>query len=282
VQNVNIETYMRRFEWSHAKFKVSNALKEIVEAISIETTQFDEELRTMQSDYISVGHSIDAFERNKSGNLQVRDLSFVIEQKHVTESKHLTTMFVVIPKSATKEWESTYENIVENGVVPRSSVEVFKEDESALRSVVLFRTCVEEFKQKILRKKWIVRDFKFDSTIVAQKQGEVEEHREKRKKLRADLIRWCRTNFSEVFSNWAHLKALKIFSESILRFGLPRDFICLVLEPKPKTTAKLRTALAETFKSLSSVHLQGDTGDVTLVGTTTEKFYSYVFAEIAM
>src|SRR5690606_30096855 len=61
VGNVNMETYMRRFEWHHAKFKVSNSLKEIVDAISIETTQFDEELRSLQSDYISVSHAIDAY-----------------------------------------------------------------------------------------------------------------------------------------------------------------------------------------------------------------------------
>src|SRR5690606_23664290 len=66
VGNVNLETYMRRFEWHHAKFKVSNPLKEIVDAIAQETTQFDDELRGLQSEYLSVGHAIDAYERNKT------------------------------------------------------------------------------------------------------------------------------------------------------------------------------------------------------------------------
>lgn len=39
-----------------------------------------------------------------------------------------------------------------------------------------------------------------------------------------ELFRLARTNFGEVFSAWVHLKALRVFVESVLRYGLPPDF----------------------------------------------------------
>jgi len=44
------------------------------------------------------------------------------------------------------------------------------------------------------------------------------------------IIRLAKTNFSEVFSSWVHLKALRIFVESVLRYGLPPDFTSVVIE----------------------------------------------------
>jgi hypothetical protein len=33
------------------------------------------------------------------------------------------------------------------------------------------------------------------------------------------LIRYCRTNFAEAFVAWIHLKAIRVFVESVLRYG---------------------------------------------------------------
>jgi V-type H+-transporting ATPase subunit C len=35
------------------------------------------------------------------------------------------------------------------------------------------------------------------------------------------LTQWCRQNFAEAFIAWAHLKAIRLFVESVLRYGLP-------------------------------------------------------------
>lgn len=44
------------------------------------------------------------------------------------------------------------------------------------------------------------------------------------------MYQWCQTNFTEVFIAWAHLKALRIHVESILRFGLPADYVGAVVK----------------------------------------------------
>ena len=48
------------------------------------------------------------------------------------------------------------------------------------------------------------------------------------KKAYVPLIRWLKGNFSEAFINWIHVKALRLFTESVLRYGLPANFlVCL-------------------------------------------------------
>jgi V-type H+-transporting ATPase subunit C len=36
----------------------------------------------------------------------------------------------------------------------------------------------------------------------------------------AGLERWCRTHYGEAFSAWVHLKVIRAFVESVLRYGL--------------------------------------------------------------
>merc|ERR1712008_237172 len=48
------------------------------------------------------------------------------------------------------------------------------------------------------------------------------------------LVRWLKVNFSECFMAWIHVKALRVFVESVLRYGLPVNFQGMVLLPQKK------------------------------------------------
>jgi len=278
VNQASLETFMRHFEWNTAKYKTSVSSREIVDAISQEITQLDEELRGTQSEYMSVGHSIDAFERSKTGNLQVRDLSECVKENDIVESEHLTTIFVVVPKHSERDFDNVYDSL-NDFVVPRSSRVITQDGDSVLRSIVLFKHVVDKVKSDLMKRKWAVREYSYRPGEAEERSGRIEEQRERRKQLKGDLTRWCKINFSEAFSAWVHLKAIRIFVESVLRFGLPRDYTFLIIEPDLKKEKTLRKALDESFKSLASVHMQGDTGDVVIAGTQ-ERFYPYVFQEV--
>lgn len=36
--------------------------------------------------------------------------------------------------------------------------------------------------------------------------------------MQGPLMNWLKVNFSQVFSAWVHLKALRVFTESVLRY----------------------------------------------------------------
>jgi V-type H+-transporting ATPase subunit C len=51
----------------------------------------------------------------------------------------------------------------------------------------------------------------------------------------------------QAFSAWIHICAIRLFTESILRYGLPPKFLGCLLKPNPKQTTKLRKLLGSMF-----------------------------------
>ena len=57
--------------------------------------------------------------------------------------------------------------------------------------------------------------------------------------MHAGMIRWCRAHFGEAFSAWMHVKLIKSYCESVMRYGLPVDFSAFMLAPKKGQEAKV-------------------------------------------
>ena len=51
----------------------------------------------------------------------------------------------------------------------------------------------------------------------------------------------------QAFSSWVHLIAIRLFVESILRYGLPPAYQAAVMAPADKSEARLRQVLSTTF-----------------------------------
>ena len=52
----------------------------------------------------------------------------------------------------------------------------------------------------------------------------------KTKLIKNELVRMTKAAFADIFQAWTHLKALRIFVESVLRYGLPPEFISAVIK----------------------------------------------------
>lgn len=48
--------------------------------------------------------------------------------------------------------------------------------------------------------------------------------------LQIELLRLSRTNFSESFQVLVHLKVIRLFVESVLRYGLPANYVGIVIK----------------------------------------------------
>ena len=48
--------------------------------------------------------------------------------------------------------------------------------------------------------------------------------------VQTDLLRLSRTNFSEAYQLLVHLKVVRLYVESVLRYGLPADYSAIVLQ----------------------------------------------------
>ena len=92
-----------------------------------------------------------------------------------------------------------------------------KDEEYLLFGVTLFKKVVDEFKHKCGKHKFFVRDFTYDASKMDSDQNQYERMSNERRKMLGPLLRWLKVNFSESFMALMHIKALRVFVESVLR-----------------------------------------------------------------
>ncbi|GAA5880336.1 hypothetical protein JCM3774_006732 [Rhodotorula dairenensis] len=243
------------WQWNRAKYRTEDrALGEIVDALVKEVTSIENAQRNKTQQYQIVKGQLTNALRKKTGNLSMRSLSDVVSASDfaaTNQSEYLDTALVAVPKNLIKEWESSYERLTQM-VVPRSSTKLAQDDEFALFSVTLFRRVKDEFAQKAREKKFIVRDFTYDEEEIEKQRKDVENLLVEEKEMWADLLRLSRINFSELFQVLVHLKVVRAYVESVLRYGLPAAYFGAVVKPEPKHVDKLTSTLSSFLVPSSS------------------------------
>ena len=149
---------------------------------------------------------------------------------------------------------------------------ITEDDDYALFTVTLFQRIAEEFSIKARERKFVVRDFKWDAEKLSAEKKQFTEltgsEREQWVKLyssfllgncsnnnyfcKTSLLRLSKTNFGELYSAWIHIKVLRTFVESILRYGLPPNFQPMIIEAKPKQETRVRQLLNKHYSYLDS------------------------------
>lgn len=102
---------------------------------------------------------------------------------------------------------------------------------------------LEALKTAFRENRYIVREFSFDSSKSGGIDGEIQKSLSEMKQVRSSTVRWCKAHFGEVFSAFIHLKVIQAFVESVLRYGLPVDFVAFFLEPNLKKEKELMSLL---------------------------------------
>ncbi|KAM6350173.1 V-type proton ATPase subunit C 1 isoform 2-T3 [Podargus strigoides] len=246
---VDLVTYITRFQWDMAKYPIKQSLKNISEIIAKGVNQIDNDLKARASAY-----------NNLKGNLQN------LERKNAISYN---------------DWVKQYETLAEM-VVPRSSNVLFEDQDSYLCNVTLFRKAVDDFKHKAREYKFMVRDFQYNEEEMKADKEEMNRLSTDKKKQFGPLVRWLKVNFSEAFIAWIHVKALRVFVESVLRYGLPVNFQAMLLQPNKKTMKKLREVLYDLYKHLdsSAAAIIDATMDIPGLNLSQQEYYPYVYYKI--
>jgi len=273
VNGSDIDTYLQHFSWEEAKYPIRNSLKELTDKIHVQVAKLDDELKAKAAEYNSINHAISTSERQLGGSLMVRNLVDVVKEQDLINTDYMTTLLVAVPKSLTKEWLAVYETLT-NYVLPRSSKLIAEDNDYGLWTVTLFKRVVEDFKHASREKRFTVREFKIDDESKGGKDERTKLITEK-DRLKRKLLRYCKTNFAEAFVAWIHLKAIRAFVESVLRYGVPVNFLCYLMHPHKKEDKRLREILDEMFRQLASTAVISHKGE-----DEGEKFYPYVYVPI--
>ncbi|KAG0240374.1 ATPase, V1 complex, subunit C [Mortierella sp. GBAus27b] len=244
VNEKTIDSYLKTFQWNTMKYRTDKSLVELAEILNTEVVSIDTLMKNKLSNYAAVKGNLQGIQRREVGNMASRNIVPFVKKEHVVlDSEYLETLIVAVPKNLYKDWLNKYERLTDK-VVPRSSQKIAEDDEYGLFSVTLFKRVADEFTNKCREEKFIVRDFTYSDGAIEEQKRELEEVDSTEKELWADLLRIAKTNFGEVFQVWVHLKALRVFVESVLRYGLPPEFVGFTIKPKPKQEDKILDTLA--------------------------------------
>uniref|UniRef100_A0A3B5B8P5 V-type proton ATPase subunit C n=1 Tax=Stegastes partitus TaxID=144197 RepID=A0A3B5B8P5_9TELE len=265
--NGDLMSYVTKFQWDKAKYPTALPLSSLADIISKEVSQVETELKSRAAAYNSVKVSLQSLE-HKLGNLQTCSLNDIVRKEDLVVSEYLTTLLVVVTGSYL-QWERTYESLSEF-VVPRSS-KLLEDGEGGIFSVTLFKRAVCKFKAKA-HESFIVREYSFD--LEEKKQQEMKQLSVHKKEQYGIFVRWLKVNFSQAFIAWVHLKALRVFVESVL-YGLPVNYQALLLQTDTKHSKKLREELSSLFKHLDP------TVSCDIPGLCQQEYFSYICFHIS-
>lgn len=109
---------------------------------------------------------------------------------------------------------------------------------------------LEPVRAAFREKRYVLREFSYDVNKSGGIDAQIQQANNELKQTKATIARWCKTHFGEVYSGWMHLKVIQLFVESVLRYGVPPDFVPIFVLYDSKVEKELRVKLTATILNL--------------------------------
>eukprot|EP00298_Acanthocystis_sp_HF-20_P028402 c7122_g1_i1.p1 GENE.c7122_g1_i1~~c7122_g1_i1.p1 ORF type:complete len:417 (-),score=155.92 c7122_g1_i1:17-1198(-) len=293
-KNLTPQEYVMEFKWASNRYQDKLPLTEITGKIHQEVMKVDEDLRAKQSDYNHIKSQVQAHTRKQGGNLAVRSLaSLGLNRSDFIDTENFMTVVVVVPKMDEKQWVSSYQkgllekpaNLQFYPVLFNSSKKVFEDEEAGLWTCTILKRMMNDFKTAIREKepRWTVREFQYDEVAIEEEKKQLSDTTAHEEKARKQLVLWCKAMHGEVFRAFVHLKVIRVFVESCLRFGVPPDFQPVVMKlHNIRDEKKVRKLLAKQFDRLASAAMFGGSDEALPSVVGGQEFYPYVFLPLTV
>jgi V-type H+-transporting ATPase subunit C len=235
---------------------------------------FLDQYETMEQTFVAKQQAKEAADLTKKDVPKEERSESAKEAKHDAASEEqpfvskVEDCFNVVPGSARKLYP------VDNKTV----------DEFVLYRVVIMRKGLNRIKQICRENRYTVREYEYDSKAVSQANAVKQLNAKEQHKALVTIVQFCRTNFSELFQFWIHLKAIRTVVEAVLRYGLPINMCASVISiPRPADRERVRAILGTLYKHLDQSNLTGelDSNEMDISGLGSD-FYPYVYLTIQL
>ncbi|KAM7182992.1 V-type proton ATPase subunit C [Rhypophila sp. PSN 637] len=250
VADKSTDRYITAFQWNSVRYRSDRPLGEIIEILQKELQNTDNDVKTKFSQYNAVKTNLAALQRKQTGNLSTKSLTPIVQPDLlVQDSEYLETHLIVVPTNSRKDFLKSYETLAPM-VVPRSSIQIAQDDEFTLFAVTTFKKTSAEFLHKCREHKWTPRQYKYVEGGKEEEQRELDRVTKEEASVRGGALRIARTGWSESVMVWAHVMTLRVFVETVLRYGLPLEFVCVLVKTTAKQAKKVKTSLDSAYSYL--------------------------------
>jgi V-type H+-transporting ATPase subunit C len=245
--------YMKNWEWNEAKYPKTRGLQTNLSSLMSTANKLDEEAKVKANGYNELKSAVANDQKKATGNLASRDLSSVlvpgvVQDGDFVQTEHLTTLVVILPEAGVKGFLEKYETYSEK-VVPGSAkrfagVSEEGSDTQAWR-VVVFKSEVEAFLKKSREERVAtVRQFEYSAAGYEKSKSQKAELQKACEQQEKMMKSFAKAAFSDAMVAWVHVKAMRVFVESVLRFGIPPNFGAFIVTPQDGKLEAARKVLA--------------------------------------
>lgn len=234
-----VENYLQSFQWNKTKYRFDKPIAEIIDTLSKDLAAVDNDVKQKFNQYNTTKTNLASSSRSQTGNLSQKSLAAIVNPDTILkpdQSEYLQQHLVAVPGSLVKDFLKSYESISPM-VVPRSAQLLAKDDEFQLYAVTTFKKHGSEFVHKCREHRWTPRELKFSE---GGREAEEQEQRKLEKEERrvwGEALRLGRTGFSDAMMGWIHVLTLRVFVETVLRYGLPLAFVCGIIKVRLRLIA---------------------------------------------
>merc|ERR1719233_2770834 len=174
-------------------------------------------------------------------------------------------------------------------VVPTSAKQRAKDSEFIMYRIDCLRKAKNVVELMLREQRHHLRELAADwdspDIDLKEEQSEMEKTLKKHSKR---LIAVCKTFYSSTFVAWVHLKAILMFVESVLRYGLPVRYTFCLIKPNRGQEKTIHRRLGEKFQNLAHGAMtaqkkkkKGGAKDIDFTGMIKE-YKPYVFTKLQM
>ena len=226
-------------------------LPDLLKSIVGDAERVDGELRNLSSSLSEAKTALTASDRKRTGNLSVCALEGVLTPAVLAaagaeffdaSSEYFATLVCVVPKVGEEAFLGGYENwdgqavpvgplgrrdsVRSSPVVPKSARRVTEDkDGYVLYTVTILKRFADSFKAAAREKRVVVREFSYaggeGAATAAAAGGALEDTVAG---AAAALKAVAGVKYGEALAAWLHVKAVRVFVEAVLRFGLPVSY----------------------------------------------------------
>jgi V-type H+-transporting ATPase subunit C len=188
----------------------------------------DNDVKAKFQQYNTTKTNLASMQRSHTGNLSQKSLVSVLNPDKLLkpdDSEYLQQHLVAVPSQLIKDFLKTYESVTPM-VVPRSAELLAKDDEFQLWSVTVFKKHSAEFVHKCREHRWVPREMKFTEGGREAEEQELRKLEKEERRVWGEALRLGRTGYSDAVQGWIHVLSLRVFVETVLRYGLPLEYVC--------------------------------------------------------
>lgn len=288
-----LSEYLASWEWDEAKYPKSRMVSDNLASLNSIIGKLDEEVRKKTGEYSEAKTQKGNIQMKDTHTLATADLVDILLPGKVTMSKngagtddfitteHMSTVCVIVSRGNDKEFLAKYEDFSEH-VVPGSAKKfggMEDKDGSMLFRVVVIKGGVDAFKKGCREagggRGFVPRDFEYSEAGYKELLNKRAELEETTKTLLSKLVELTQMAWSDVMVAWLHVKAMRVFVECTMRYGISTPICSLILSPKAGASVTARRVLAGVLKS--SVKAPASADKMTEAAAEDgEEYYPYV------